>query len=103
VFNAIAESRRRQILDVLAEGEHSVTHLVEILGIGQPQVSKHLRVLREVGAVGVRDVGRRRLYWTNGAALSPIGEWVARHEQLWNERFDRLDGVLADLTKEDTT
>ena len=103
VFNAVAESRRRQILDVLADGEHSVNRLVEILGIDQPQVSKHLRVLREVGAVGVRGEGRQRLYRIHSAALRPIHDWVRKYEQLWTERFDRLDRVLVDLSKEDNS
>ena len=103
VFNAVAESRRRQILDVLADGEHSVNRLVEILGIDQPQVSKHLRVLREVGAVGVRGEGRQRLYRIDSAALRPIHDWVRKYEQLWTERFDRLDRVLVDLSKEDNS
>ena len=75
-FNAVAEPRRRQILDVLAGGERAVNDLVRALGLAQPQVSKHLRVLREVGAVEVRDDGRQRLYRLNGRALKPIHDWV---------------------------
>ena len=71
------------------------------LGLAQPQVSKHLRVLREVGAVDVRDEGRRRLYRINGEALKPIHDWVVGFEQLWTERFDRLDDVLEDLKREE--
>jgi len=94
-FNAVAESRRRRILDALAdEGERSVTELVAVLGIAQPHVSKHLRVLREVGAVDVRDDGRRRLYRCNADALKPIHDWVKNYERLWSERFDELDVVL---------
>jgi len=100
-FNAVAEPRRRQILDVLAGGERPVNDLVEILGLAQPQVSKHLRVLREVGAVHVRDAGRRRLYRLNGPALKPIHDWVSQYEALWSERFELLDDVLDDLTKEE--
>ena len=100
-FNAIAEPRRRAILDVLADGERSVGDLVEALGLAQPQVSKHLKVLREVGAVEVREAGRRRLYRINGEALKPVHDWVASFEQLWSERFDRLDGVLEDLKREE--
>src|SRR5262245_1556551 len=96
-FNAVAEPRRRQILDVLAAGERPVNDLVELLGIAQPQVSKHLRVLREVGAVHVRDEGRRRLYRLNGRALKPIHDWVKTYERSWSERFDELDVVLAEL------
>ena len=75
-FNAVAEPRRRQILDLLAAGEQPVNELVRRLGVAQPQVSKHLRVLREVGAVDVREDGRRRLYRLNGRALKPIHDWV---------------------------
>jgi DNA-binding transcriptional ArsR family regulator len=96
-FNAVAEPRRRQILDALAGGERPVNDLVGILGIAQPQVSKHLRVLREVGAVDVRSDGRRRLYRLNGRALKPIHDWVQSYEQSWSERFDQLDAVLEDL------
>ena len=96
-FNAVAEPRRRQILDVLAGGERPVNELVRRLGIAQPQVSKHLRVLREVGAVDVRDEGRQRLYRLNGRALKPIHDWVKSYERTWSERFDRLDAVLEEL------
>lgn len=99
-FNAVAEPRRREILDVLARGEHAVGDLVAELGLSQPLVSKHLRVLREVGLVHVRDDGRRRLYRLDGRALKPIHDWVARYERLWTERFDRLDDVLTDLQEE---
>jgi DNA-binding transcriptional ArsR family regulator len=98
-FNAVAEPRRRQILDVLASGELAVTDLVNSLGVGQPQVSKHLRVLREVGLVTVRDEGRRRLYRVNGAELKPIHDWVKAYERTWAERFEHLDAVLEDLQK----
>jgi DNA-binding transcriptional ArsR family regulator len=97
VFNAVAEPRRRQILDLLAGGERSVGELVEQLGLAQPQVSKHLRVLREVGAVDVRDAGRQRLYRVNGRALKPLHDWVQEYERLWEERFEQLDAVLEDL------
>jgi DNA-binding transcriptional ArsR family regulator len=96
-FNAVAEPRRRQILDVLAGGERPVNDLVQLLGLTQPQVSKHLRVLREVGAVDVRDSGRQRVYRLNGHALKPIHDWVKTYEQTWTERFDALDDVLEDL------
>ena len=100
-FNAVAEPRRREILDVLALGERSVTELVCMLGMSQPLVSKHLRVLREVGAVGVRGEGRRRLYRLNGPALKPIHDWVKNYERSWSESFDRLDGVLDELKEEE--
>jgi DNA-binding transcriptional ArsR family regulator len=100
-FNAVAEPRRRQILDALAGGERPVNELVGLLGIAQPQVSKHLRVLREVGAVDVRSDGRRRLYRLNGRALKPIHDWVRSYEQTWSERFDQLDAVLEDLKQKE--
>ena len=100
-FNAIAEPRRRQILDVLATGERPVGDLVEIVGLAQPQVSKHLRVLREVGAVDVRDQGRQRFYRLNGRALKPIHDWVTPYAKTWSERLDALDAVLHDLETED--
>jgi DNA-binding transcriptional ArsR family regulator len=100
-FNAVAEPRRRQILDALAGGERPVNELVGLLGIAQPQVSKHLRVLREVGAVDVRSDGRRRLYRLNGRALKPIHDWVQSYEQTWSERFDQLDAVLEDLKEKE--
>jgi DNA-binding transcriptional ArsR family regulator len=96
-FNAVAEPRRRQILDALVDGERPVNDLVRVLGIAQPQVSKHLRVLREVGAVDVRGDGRQRLYRLNAHALKPIHDWVKTYERSWSERFDRLDAVLEDL------
>jgi DNA-binding transcriptional ArsR family regulator len=96
-FNAVAEPRRRAILDALAGGERPVNDLVELLGVAQPQVSKHLRVLREVGAVEVRGAGRQRLYRLNGRALKPIHDWVSNYERLWSDRFDELDLVLEDL------
>jgi DNA-binding transcriptional ArsR family regulator len=99
-FNAVAEPRRRQILDTLAHGERPVGDIVAALGVAQPQVSKHLRVLREVGAVSVRDDGRRRLYRLNGEALKPIHDWVKNYESLWSQRFDELDLVLEELKNE---
>ena len=100
-FNAVAESRRREILDLLAKGERPVNDLVRQLRLGQPQVSKHLRVLREVGLVDVREDGRHRLYRLNGLPLKSIHEWVKNYEQAWSERFDRLDDVLDELKREE--
>jgi DNA-binding transcriptional ArsR family regulator len=97
----VAEPRRRQILDVLAGGERPVNDLVARLGLAQPQVSKHLRVLREVGLVDVRDEGRRRIYRLNGQSLRPIHDWVKNYERSWTERFDRLDVVLEELKREE--
>jgi DNA-binding transcriptional ArsR family regulator len=100
-FNAVAEPRRRQILDALAGGERPVNELVRELGMAQPQVSKHLRVLREVGAVWVREAGRQRLYRLNGRALKPIHDWVSEYERTWNERFEQLDVVLEELKEKE--
>src|SRR5919197_867119 len=100
-FNAVAEPRRRQILDALADGERPVNDLVRLLGLAQPQVSKHLRVLREVGAVEVREDGRQRLYRLNGRALKPIHDWVKTYERSWSERFGQLDVVLEDLKEKE--
>ena len=100
-FNAVAEPRRRQILDLLAGGERRVNDIVDALGVAQPQVSKHLRVLREVDLVDVRDEGRHRLYSLNGRSLKPIHDWVVAYEQLWNERFDVLDEVLDELKEKE--
>jgi DNA-binding transcriptional ArsR family regulator len=96
-FNAVAEPRRRQILDLLAAGELPVGELVTRLGLAQPQVSKHLRVLREVDLVHVRDEGRQRMYRLNAGPLRGIHDWLAKYEQSWNERFDLMDAVIEEL------
>jgi len=96
-FNAVAEPRRRQILDVLAGGERPVNDLAALLGLAQPQVSKHLRVLREVGLVEVRGEGRQRMYRLDGRPLQPIYDWVKTYQESWSRRFGELDAVLADL------
>ena len=100
-FNAVAEPRRREILDLLAGGERPVNDLVDLLGVAQPQVSKHLRVLREVGLVEARDHGRQRLYRLNGQPLKPIHDWVKNYERTWNERYDALHELLDELKGED--
>ena len=101
-FNAVAEPRRRQILDLLVAGEQPVNDLVIALDLPQPYVSKHLRVLREVGAVTTREDGRHRLYRLNGPALRPIHEWVSPFEQFWSERVTLLGDVVADLVDTET-
>ena len=101
VFEVLAEPRRRQILDLVRAGECSVNELVARLEMNQPAVSKHLRVLREVGAVDVRDEGRQRLYRLNGRALKPIHDWVKSYERSWSERFTHLDVVLEELKQEE--
>ena len=100
-FNAVAESRRRQILDALTGGESAVNDLVTRLGLSQPQVSKHLRVLREVGLVDAREEGRQRFYRLNGRPLKLIHDWVKDYERSWNERFDALDEVLEELKEKE--
>jgi DNA-binding transcriptional ArsR family regulator len=100
-FNAVAEPRRRQILDALAGGELPVNDLVRLLELAQPQVSKHLRVLKEVDLVAVRDEGRQRWYRLNGASLEPIYAWVKRYEDSWSERFDEMDVVLEELKEKE--
>ena len=96
-FNAVAEPKRRRVLEVLGTQELSVNELVERLGWNQPMVSKHLGVLKEVGLVRERRMGRQRLYRVNAERLKPIYEWVAPFERYWNERYDRLDEILEDL------
>jgi DNA-binding transcriptional ArsR family regulator len=100
-FNAVAEPRRREILDVLAGGERPVNDLVDLLGVAQPQVSKHLRVLREVGLVDVREEGRQRMYRLNGRSLKPIHDWIKSYERTWNERYDAMDELLDELKRKE--
>src|SRR5580700_3567741 len=97
VFNAIAEAHRREILDVLITGEKAVGAIVADLSMSQPQVSKHLRVLSEVGLVRCRADGRRRLYRLEPQHLRPLREWLVKYEQAWNERMDRMDDYLNEL------
>ena len=97
VFNAIAETGRREILDELITGEKAVGTIVADLSMSQPQVSKHLRVLSEVGLVRCRADGRRRLYRLEAARLRPFHDWLAKYEQAWNERLDRVDDYLKEL------
>ena len=102
VFNAVAEGRRREILDALIEGEKAVGTIVSDLSLSQPQVSKHLRVLSEVGLVTSRAEGRRRLYRLEPTRLQPFREWLAKYEQAVNERLDRMDDYLKELQGEET-
>ena len=97
VFNAVAEVRRRQILDALTAGEKAVGAIVDDLSMSQPQVSKHLRVLSEVGLVSCRADGRRRLYRLEPGRLQPLHEWLAKYQQAWNARLDRVDDYLKEL------
>jgi DNA-binding transcriptional ArsR family regulator len=100
-FNAVAEPKRRQILETLGPRELAVNQIVELLGWPQPAVSKHLGVLKQVGLVSERRVGRRRMYRVNAERLKPIYDWVAPFERYWSERFDRLDEVLEAAQKEE--
>jgi DNA-binding transcriptional ArsR family regulator len=100
VFNAIAEAGRRDILDVLMTGEKAVGAIVDDLSMSQPQVSKHLRVLSEVGLVRCRADGRRRLYRLEPAQLRPLHDWLSKYEQAWNARLDRMDDLLQELQQE---
>ena len=99
-FNAVAEPKRRQVLETLGVRELSVNQLVDLLGWTQPMVSKHLGVLKQVGLVSERRVGRQRMYRVNAERLRPIYDWVAPFERIWNERFERLDEILQEMQKE---
>ena len=99
VFNAVADVHRREILDALITGEKPVGAIVNGLSMSQPQVSKHLRVLSEVGLVRWRAEGRRRLYRLEAARLRPLQQWLAQYEQAWNDRLDRMDDYLQELRR----
>jgi DNA-binding transcriptional ArsR family regulator len=97
VFNAIAEASRRDLLNAIGDGELTVNELVEKLDISQPQVSRHLNVLRAVNLVLVRTDWRHRYYRVNGPALKPIHDWVRPFERTWNARLDRLEDLLNEV------
>jgi len=103
VFNAIAEAHRREILDALMAGEKAVGTIVNDLSMSQPQVSKHLRVLSEVGLVRCRAEGRRRLYRLEPARLRPLHEWLAKYERAWNDRLDRVEDYLKELQHKESS
>lgn len=90
VFNAVAEPRRRAILDLLAGGERAVNDVVRLLKIGQPAVSKHLKVLHAVGLVNARKEGRLRLYRVNGDGLKPMHDWTRQYERFWIHQINRI-------------
>jgi DNA-binding transcriptional ArsR family regulator len=100
-FNAVAEPKRRQVLEALGTTELSVSELVQKLGWAQPMVSKHLGVLKQVGLVKERRVGRQRLYRVNPERLKPIYDWVSPFERFWSDKFDRLDEVLQEIQKKE--
>jgi DNA-binding transcriptional ArsR family regulator len=101
-FNAVAEPKRRQLLEVLGEHERSVSELVAQLGWTQPMVSKHLKVLKEVDLVSERRVGRQRLYRVNAEQLKPIFDWVAPFQRFWSERYERLDDILEEMQNKES-
>jgi DNA-binding transcriptional ArsR family regulator len=100
-FNAVAEPKRRQVLQTLGTDELSVNELVKKLGWTQPMVSKHLKVLKQVGLVSERRLGRQRMYRVNAERLKPIFDWVSPFEQYWSDRFERLDKVLQEMQKKE--
>lgn len=100
-FNAVAEPKRRQVLEAIGARELSVNEIVELLGWPQPMVSKHLGVLRQVGLVSEKRVGRQRMYRVNAQRLKAIHDWVTPFEQYWSESFERLDEVLQDMKKKE--
>jgi DNA-binding transcriptional ArsR family regulator len=100
VFHAVADVNRREILDALITGEKAVGAIVHDLSMAQPQVSKHLRVLSEVGLVRCRAEGRRRMYRLAPEHLRPVHDWVAKYEQAVNDRLDRLDDYLLELQRQ---
>lgn len=100
-FNAVAEPKRREILEVLRQAERSVNEIVELLGWPQPMVSKHLTVLKTVGLVSERREGRQRLYRADMTKLKPIYDWVTPFERYWSESYNRLDDVLAEIQKKE--
>jgi DNA-binding transcriptional ArsR family regulator len=99
-FNAVAEPQRRRILTLLKR-ERSVNELAGALRVSQPRVSKHLRVLREVGLVSVREAGQRRLYRLDARGLKPIHDWVGGFEEFWSQSFDRLNAYVKRLQQKE--
>lgn len=100
-FNAVAEPKRREVLEALGTAELSVNEIVEKLGWTQPMVSKHLAVLKQVGLVKERRIGRQRMYRVNPVRLKPIYDWVSPFERFWSDKFDRLDEVLQEMQKKE--
>ncbi len=100
VFNALADVRRREILDALISGEKAVGAIVDDLSMSQPQVSKHLRVLSEVGLVRCRAEGRHRMYRLEPTRLRPLQEWLTKYEVALHDRLDRMDDYLRELQRQ---
>src|SRR5688572_11241091 len=103
VFNAVAEPQRRRILTLLKGSERPVNEVAQVMGITQPRASKHLRVLREVGLVSVREAGQQRLYGLDARGLKPMHEWVGGFEQFWGESFERLNQYVQQLRQQKET
>lgn len=101
-FDLVAEPTRRRILDLLRERARPVGELVRLLGLSQPGVSKHLRLLREAGLVQVRRDGQRRWYELDPEPLAELDEWLEPYRRLWEDRLDRLERHLDDLEREST-
>jgi DNA-binding transcriptional ArsR family regulator len=100
-FNAVAEPRRREILNYLAVGERPVGDIVLTLRLEQPSVSKHLRVLRDVGLVRVRREGRHMLYRTNAEAIRPVYDWTKTFERFWSHQLNRVKERAESAIKQD--
>ncbi len=99
-FAAVADVKRRRIIDLLASGERPVNDVVRLLGVSQPQVSKHLKVLRQVGLVSVRRTGRQRYYHLNGERLQPVHAWVREFERFWTHQLGRIKARAEAAAKE---
>jgi len=102
-FNAVAEPRRREILLYLAGAERPVGDIVVALGMEQPSVSKHLRVLRDVGLVRMRCQGRQKLYRTNAEAIRPLHEWAGTFERYWQHQLTRVKDLAEAMARKNTT
>lgn len=101
ILNALAEPNRLQIVELLRDGSLTVGEITDKLGMNQPQVSKHLRVLSEAGLVEVQPIANRRYYKLNAEPLKEMNNWLQSFEKLWNDRFDRLDDYLQELQRKE--
>ncbi|HEY2120350.1 MAG TPA: metalloregulator ArsR/SmtB family transcription factor [Candidatus Acidoferrum sp.] len=100
-LKALAEPNRLQIVELLLKGPRPVGELVDELGLRQPQVSKHLRVLSEAGLVAVRVDAQRRIYALQPAPLKELGTWVEKYRRVWEENFQRMDGLLEEMKRKE--
>ena len=101
ILSTLAEPNRLQIVELLRDGPRSVSEIVERLGMPQPQVSKHLRVLSEAGVVAVHPIAQRRIYSLRPEALRQLDVWVSSYRHVWEEQYDRLDEYLAELQEKE--